>query len=79
MMNEKQIYNRMNKCYESEYGHYDGEAEWYGSDHPKEWKFYIPSKKITVLMLMEEKTRRIYLNEKKDDEDEYRRVGIYDF
>lgn len=79
MLNEKQIYNRMNQCYEAEYGDYDNEAEWYGNDDPKEWLFYIPSQCINVKLLMIEEEKRIDIYERREDtkEEDYRRVGNY--
>ena len=78
MLNEKQIYNRMKQCYEAEYGEYDGEAEWYGSDNPKEWLFYIPSQRINVKLLMNEEEKRIDIYERIENGlRDYRRVGNY--
>lgn len=78
MMNEKQIDKRMNDCYESEYGMYDNEAEWYGTDDPKEWVFEIPSRQVKVQMLMDEENKRIFINERPYGEgNEYKRVGVW--
>lgn len=80
MMNEKQIYRRMNECYESEYGNYDNEAEWYGSNDPKTWEFEIPSRQVKVQMLMEEESKRIIINERPYGKgNEYKRVGCYEW
>ena len=79
MLNEKQIYKRMNQCYKSEYGEYDGEAEWYGTDDLKEWLFFIPSQNINVKLLMNEEKKRIDIYERREDmkERDYERVGNY--
>ena len=79
MMNEKQIYKRMNQCYENEYGNYDDEAEWYGSDDIKEWMFYIPSKRTYVMLKMEEENKEIRIFETKEEarDKAWKRVGIY--
>lgn len=65
MMNEKQIYRRMNEVYESLFGDRD-EDEWYGDDDPKIWRFYRPSKDLEVKMVMDEKNKQItiYKNHK---------------
>ena len=58
MMNEKQIYRRMNEAYETLFGDRD-EDEWYGDDDPKIWRFYRPSKDLEVKMVMDEENKRI--------------------
>lgn len=63
MMNEKQIYRRMNEAYESLFGDRD-EDEWYGDDDPKIWKFYRPSKDLEVKMVMDEENKRINVYKK---------------
>ena len=63
MMNEKQIYRRMNECYESQYGDRD-EDEWYGDDDPKIWRFYRPSEDLEVKMIMDEENKQIKVYEK---------------
>lgn len=77
MMNEKQIYRRMNECFESDYKNYEHEAEWYGSDDPKEWMFYIPSQAMTVKMIMEEKSKRIMIYEQWCGKEDFEYVGNY--
>lgn len=65
MMNEKQIYRRMNEAYETLFGDRD-EDEWYGDDDPKIWRFYRPFKDLEVKMVMDEENKRItvYKNHK---------------
>lgn len=74
-MTDRQIYKRMNECYTTEYGD-DYDDEWYGSNNPTEWKFYRPSKDLTVLMNMDIENKRIKMQEKKKGED-YKTVGYY--
>ena len=75
-MTSKQMYRRLNECYESEYGDHDWEAEWYGTDDEHIWLFYIPSNMITVKLELNEKAKRVDIMERKDGaETEFRRVG----
>ena len=76
MLTEKQVYNRLNKVYETEFGDRD-EDEWYGDDNPHIWRFYRPSEKATYKMVLDECYRQIALFEKKDTETEYRKIGNY--
>jgi len=76
MMNEKQIYRRMNECFESDYKMYDDEAEWYRGDDPKEWKFYIPSEDIDVRLTLDEANKRVLMEESKS-KGEFRYAGYY--
>ena len=86
MMNEKQIYRRMNECWEGEFGHHNDEAEWYGSDDPKEWECYIPSITTYVKLIMDEEAKSITIyecpSEKKYEPykpmiDDYKRCGVW--
>ena len=64
MMNEKQIYRRMNEAYETFFGDRD-EDQWYGDDNPKIWRFYRPSKDLEVKMVMDGELRiSVYENHK---------------
>lgn len=63
MMNEKQIYRRMNEAYESLFGDRD-EDEWYGDDDPKIWRFYRPSEDLEVKMIMDEENKQINVYKK---------------
>ncbi len=65
MMNEKQIYRRMNEAYETLFGDRI-EDEWYGDDDPKIWRFHRPSEDLEVKMIMDEENKRIavYKNHK---------------
>lgn len=74
MMNEKQIYRRMNECYEAEYGDRD-EDEWYGDDDPKIWRFYRPFEDLEVKLEMVEERKRVDIFEKRNGE--YQKVGNY--
>lgn len=74
MMNEKQIYRRMNEAYESEYGD-RVDDEWYGDDDYKVWRFYRPSEHLEVKMIMVEECKRIDIFEKRNGE--YQKVGNY--
>lgn len=58
MLTEKQIYNRLNKVYETEFGD-RAEDEWYGTDDPYEWWFYRPSEDTEYKLIMDEKEKRI--------------------
>lgn len=62
-LTEKQIYNRMNRCYENflEGDVYQYTDEWYGSDNPLEWVFYRPSNNTTYRMELELETKDIHV------------------
>lgn len=73
MLNEKQIFNRMNRAYENYFGDKD-EDEWYGSDDSKEWEFHRPSTDTYCKLVMNEKEKRIDIYEGKS-RDSYKRIG----
>lgn len=75
MLNENQIFKRMQKAYIEYYGD-SAEDEWYGSDDSKEWEFHRPSTDIHVKMVMDEAAKRIDIYEGKTRND-YKRVGNY--
>ena len=75
MMTEKQIYRRMNECYEMEYGAHDEEDEWYGDDDFKIWRFHRPSEDLEVKLEMIEERKRVDIFEKRNGE--YQKVGNY--
>lgn len=77
MLTEKQIYNRLNKVYEAEFGD-RAEDEWYGDDDPRVWRFYRPSQATTYKMLLDEERRRVNLYYKKDNQ-EYRFCGCHSY
>jgi hypothetical protein len=63
MLNEKQIYNRMNRCYENHLegnnAYYLNTDEWYGSTDPTIWVFYRPSEDKTYRMELDCETKDI--------------------
>ena len=67
-LNEKQIYNRLNRFYENNMGTDNFDTlndEWYGTDDPREWKFYRPSDETTyMLILNEDKSVTVFVKEK---------------
>lgn len=76
MMNEKQIYNRMNKCYEELFGD-EPTDEWYGDNDPKIWKFYRPRQDITYIMEMNEEEKKIEISIHKRSDGEYEKFSTY--
>lgn len=62
-MTEKQIKRRMDEAWELNYKQYEMEAEWYGNDDAHIWVCDIPSKQITVKMVLNEKTKSISIYE----------------
>ena len=58
-MTEQQIKRRMDEAWESHYSPYDTEAEWYGIDDNHVWVCDIPSKQITVKMVLDEDNKVI--------------------
>lgn len=62
-MTEKQIKRRMDEAWESHYSPYDMEAEWYGIDNNHVWVCDIPSKQITVKMVLEEDNKYVIIYE----------------
>jgi hypothetical protein len=62
-MTEKQIKRRMTELWELHYIQHETEAEWYGTDDNHVWVCDIPSKQITVKMVLNEKVRRITIYE----------------
>jgi len=62
-MTEKQIKRRMDEAWESHYIQYDMEAEWYATDDFHEWICDIPSKQITVKMVLIEDAKRVTIYE----------------
>lgn len=75
MMNEKQIYNRMNKAYEYYFGD-EPTDEWYGDDSPTLWRFHRPREKMTYKMVMDIENKIIEIYGRKDKE-EYMFLGNY--
>lgn len=71
-LNEKQIYNRLNRFYENNMGTDNFDTlndEWYGTDDPREWKFYRPSDETTYkLILNEDKSVTVFVKEKGADD-----------
>lgn len=76
MMNEKQIYNRMNKCYEEVFRD-EPTDEWYGDDNPKVWRFNRPGENIGYKMVMNEEEKRIDIYYRYNDKGEYLYKGTY--
>lgn len=76
MMNEKQIYNRMNKCYEEVFRD-EPTDEWYGDDNPKIWRFYRPREDTTFLMEMNEEEKRIDISFRNGTKGEYKKYTTY--
>ena len=62
-MTEKQIKRRMDEAWELYYKEHENEAEWYGNDEPNVWVCDIPSKKITVKMVLIEDKKRVSIYE----------------
>jgi len=62
-MTEKQIKRRMDEAWELHYSPYNTEAEWYGNDDPHIWVCDIPSKNITVKMILREDVKRVSIYE----------------
>lgn len=62
-MTEKQIKRRMDEAWEYHYKPYDMEAEWYGVDDDHIWVCDIPSKQITVKMVLIEEVKRVSIYE----------------
>lgn len=60
---EKQIKRRMDEAWESHYAGYDSEAEWYANPQPNIWVCDIPSKQITVKMVLHEDLKRVSIYE----------------
>lgn len=63
-LTEKQIYNRLNKCWEQHYSTYTNEAEWYGVDSPNIWICDIPSRKISVRLTLDLSNKKISIEER---------------
>ena len=55
MLNEKQIYNRLNRAYENYYGDQDTDG-WYGSDDETEWVFERDGQKHRLMLDLNTKT-----------------------
>ena len=72
MLNEKQIYNRMNRFYMNNMGTDEHDVncdEWYGTDDPREWKFYRPSDDTNYrFVLNEDKSITVYIKESNEEE-----------
>lgn len=60
---EKQIKRRMDKAWELHYKNHDSEAEWYANPQPNVWVCDIPSKEVTVKMVLEEDAKRVSIYE----------------
>lgn len=65
-MTEKQIYNRLNRCYENILIH-DPLDEWYGDDDFYIWVFYRPSEDKTFKMVLDTQTKDIRIEWIKGD------------
>ena len=76
-MTEKQIFNRMNQCYETMFGD-EIEDEWYGDDSPTIWRFYRPREKTTYKMVMDVANKFIEIYYRQDRE-EYKYKGNYNW
>ena len=68
-MTEKQIYNRLNRCYMNvlEGDVYEFTDEWYGDDDLYIWVFYRPSAKETFKMVLDTETKSIRVERFKGD------------
>lgn len=55
-LNEKQIFNRLNKAYENYFGNEDAD-EWFGSDDVTEWIFTRPRKGNDYKMILDTDTK----------------------
>ena len=75
-MNEKQIYNQMNKCYEEVFRD-EPTDEWYGDDNPKIWRFYRPREDTTFLMEMNEEEKKIDISFRNGTKGEYKKYATY--
>ena len=62
-MTEKQIKRRMDEAWELQYKQYNMEAEWYGIDDDHVWVCDIPSKQITIKMVLNEESKRVSIYE----------------
>lgn len=62
-MTEKQMKRRMDEAWELHYKEYEMEAEWYGTNDFKIWVCDIPSKEITVKMVLDETAKRVSIYE----------------
>ena len=62
-MTEKQVMRRMNEALDTHYKQYREESEWYGMDDFHIWVFDIPSKQITVKMVLIETEKRVAIYE----------------
>lgn len=62
-MTEKQIKRRMDEAWELHYKQYNMEAEWYGIDDDHVWVCDIPSKQITIKMVLNEESKRVSIYE----------------
>ena len=76
-MNSRQIYNRLNQAFESDYKQYEDEAEWYGEDDEHIWRFHIPSINVTVMLTLEEANKRVVIAETIPPNTVYKVVGNY--
>lgn len=68
-LTEKQIYNRLNKCWESHYSTCTDEAEWYGQYDGKNidinvWICDIPSRMISVRLTLDLDTKHICMEQR---------------
>ncbi len=58
-MTEKQKYRRLDEAWESHYGNYSSEAEWYGINDDNIWICDIPSKQIMVKLELKEEYKDV--------------------
>lgn len=66
MLSEKQIFNRLCKCWDFYYSAYTSEAEWYGGDIPSNiWICDIPSQMKSVRLTLDLVTKEILVEERK--------------
>lgn len=80
MLNEKQIYNRLNKVYINEF---DGDNpendlydEWYGTDETNIWKWTRPNDRDYMLELDLE-TKVVTAYERKNHREEWSEIGKF--
>ena len=69
-LTKKQIYNRLNKCWEWHYSSYTHEAEWYGQYDGKDieenvWICDVPSLMKSVRLTLDLDTKHICMEERK--------------
>ena len=58
-MKEKQITQKLNEAFTSEFSAYLNEAEWWGNDDVRVWAFSLPSLGIDIRMELVEEKRQV--------------------